>query len=104
MAVAGGTFHKLSLIFYDGFDFDCRLAWLPPDMMGKLSLVKRIFITEGIFDAMALMEHGYHAISSISCNNYPHIALQQIKDQCNRLRLTLPTLFFAYNNAKAGQR
>lgn len=80
------------------------LAWLPPDMMGKLSLVKRIFITEGIFDAMALMEYGYHAISSISCNNYPHITLQQIKDQCNRLRLTLPTLVFAYDADPAGQR
>lgn len=80
------------------------LAWVSSEMMGKLSLVKRIFITEGIFDAMALMEHGYHAISSISCNNYPQITLQRIKDECNRLRLTLPTLVFAYDNDRAGQR
>ena len=80
------------------------LAWLPPDLMSKIMLINSIYITEGVFDAMALQQHGYTAISSISCNNYPAIVLQQIKETCERLRKTLPKLVFAYDNDNAGQR
>ncbi len=84
------------------------LAWLPPklvlDSTGNVwSFVTELWITEGIFDAMALTEHGIHAISCISCSNYPEIALAQIKAYLDKLDLPYPTLVLALDNDSAGR-
>lgn len=84
------------------------LAWLPPklvlDSTGNVwSFVKELWITEGIFDAMALTEHGIHAISSISCSNYPDITLSQIKAKMDTLGKPYPTIVLALDNDSAGR-
>lgn len=62
-----------------------------------------IWITEGIFDAMALAEHGIDAVSSISCSNYPEHSLHELKSQYVKAKHTLPTLIWAFDNDKAGK-
>lgn len=84
------------------------LAWLPPKLQLKAtgnvwSFVTELWITEGVFDAMALSEHGIHAISSISCSNYPDKTLAQIKAQMDALGLPYPTLVLAFDNDDAGR-
>lgn len=62
-----------------------------------------IWITEGIFDAMALAEHGIDAVSSISCSNYPEHSLHELKSQYAKAKHTLPKLVWAFDNDKAGK-
>lgn len=44
-----------------------------------LSTAEEIWITEGIFDAIALAHHGVTAVAAISCNNYPDKALAALE-------------------------
>lgn len=62
-----------------------------------------IWITEGIFDAMALAEHGIDAVSSISCINFPEHSLYELKSKYNNAKHHLPKLVWAFDNDKAGQ-
>ena len=62
-----------------------------------------IWIAEGIFDACALAQHGLAAASSISCTNYPEIALQKLRESYQKAGKSLPTLVWAYDNDLAGQ-
>lgn len=66
-------------------------------------LPTEIWITEGIFDAMALSEQGLDAVSSISCTNHPEHSLYEIKSQYNKAKRTLPKLVWAFDNDKAGK-
>ena len=88
-----------------GFKFK-GLAWLPPKLHllhGVWSYVKELWITEGIFDAMALTENGIHAISNITAGNYPATTLAQIKARLDELGKPCPKLIFALDNDKAGR-
>lgn len=71
------------------------LWWRPSRM--DYTKVKELWIVEGIFDAIALWQRGITAVSIMSCNNYPELALQELK----RLNLQ-PTLIFALDNDSAG--
>lgn len=62
--------------------------------------VEEIWITEGIFDAIALMHAGVAAVSSLSCNNYPEAALAAMAET---RPLGRPRLVFAYDDGKAGE-
>lgn len=62
-----------------------------------------IWITEGIFDAIALGEHGIDAVSSISCSNFPEHSLHELKSQYAKAKHTLPKLVWAFDNDKAGK-
>lgn len=62
-----------------------------------------IWITEGIFDAIALGEHGIDAVSSISCSNFPEHSLHELKSQYVKAKHTLPKLVWAFDNDKAGK-
>ncbi|ALF60298.1 toprim domain-containing protein [Psychrobacter urativorans] len=62
-----------------------------------------IWITEGIFDAIALAEHGIDAVSSISCTNFPEHSLYELKSQYAKAKHTLPKLVWAFDNDKAGK-
>lgn len=64
---------------------------------------KEIWITEGIFDACALAEHGLITASSISCTNFPEQSLSELKREYGNARQTLPVLVWAYDCDKAGQ-
>lgn len=45
-------------------------AWVPPGM--TLEKLDRVFITEGIFHAIALHHAGYKAVAAFSANSFPH--------------------------------
>ena len=88
-----------------GFKFK-GLAWLPPKLNlknGVWSYVTELWITEGIFDAMALTENGIHAISNITAGNYPNITLAQIKARLDELGKPYPKVIIALDSDKAGK-
>lgn len=72
------------------------LWWSPAR---NLAEVRTIWITEGIFDAIALMQHGITAVSVLSCNNYPHLALTKLRESGS-----MPELVIAFDNDKAGKK
>lgn len=74
--------------------------WQPPNLL--LRDCKELWIVEGIFDAIALWLNGIYAVSTLSCNNYPELALQGLAIQLGTSKR--PTLVFAYDSDKAGQK
>ena len=89
-----------------GFKFKGH-AWLPPKLHlqhGIWSYVKELWITEGIFDAMALTENGLHAISNITAGNFPAHTLAQIKARMAELGKPLPKLIIALDSDHAGRK
>lgn len=89
-----------------GFHFK-GLAWLPPKLAlkgGVWSFVVELWITEGIFDAMALTESGIHAISNITAGNYPSTTLAQIKARMEDLGKPMPRLVIALDSDHAGRK
>jgi hypothetical protein len=89
------------------FNFGSQHAghwWVPPGL--DLSTVEEVWIVEGIFDAIALWLHGIPAVAALSCNNYPHHALEKLSTLRAGHR---PTLVWALDtdgtdNDGAGQR
>lgn len=75
-------------------------AWTTPNTNYLES--KEIWITEGIFDTIALWLSGITSFSALSCNNYPSIFLDQIAMKCAETGATLPKLIWAFDNDKAG--
>jgi hypothetical protein len=73
--------------------------WQPPSL--SLQGVEELWITEGIFDAIALLHNGVAAVSSLSCYNYPEVALAALGEQ---MPLGRPRLVFAFDTGKAGER
>lgn len=72
--------------------------WQAPGQ--ALAEAEEIWITEGIFDAIALMHVGITAVSALSCNNYPDIALGALAEQ---KPLSRPRLVFAFDTGAAGE-
>ncbi len=69
--------------------------WMAPAVAEMLRTASEIWITEGIFDAIALMEHDIAAVAAMSSNAYPELSLQELKDA----RLAdMPTLVWALDN------
>lgn len=78
--------------------------WQPPTLTdADLAECDEIWITEGIFDAIALLHHGIAAVSAMSCHNYPADALQRVADAAHAARSVRPTLVWALDNNRAGQ-
>lgn len=50
--------------------------WLPPSV--NVASSRRLWLVEGIFDAIALTQNGHDAVALMSCNNYPSLALQEL--------------------------
>lgn len=69
-------FGKKKAVFKPGMHYQ-GTWWQPPGM--ELANVHRLWLVEGIFDAIALFHHGIHAVALLSCNNYPAEALKQLR-------------------------
>ncbi|TEU23337.1 toprim domain-containing protein [Alkanindiges illinoisensis] len=76
-------------------------AWLTPNTNYLDS--KEIWITEGIFDTIALWLSGITSFSALSSNNYPSIFLEQIVTKCRAANKTLPTLVWAFDADPSGK-
>jgi len=84
------------------FNFGCKYQgtlWTPPMKMPE----DEIWIVEGIFDSIALMHHDIWAGSAMSCNNYPHLFLTALAEQCAENDKKRPKLVWALDGDKAGQ-
>ncbi|WP_071058773.1 toprim domain-containing protein [Pelistega sp. MC2] len=95
-------------IIDDAHKFDSKAKFMPgtkykgqwwrPSRM-DYTKVKELWIVEGIFDAIALRHHGIEAVSIMSCNNYPDVALKELSNLGVR-----PTIIFALDNDNGGTR
>lgn len=61
--------------FLKGYKYG-GLAWVHPDF--DVTKCDEVWITEGIFDALALRHIGINAISAMSANNFPETTLKEI--------------------------
>lgn len=75
--------------------------WQPPGL--AVTAAREIWITEGIFDTIALLHHGLAAVSALSSNNYPAKSLQEIAVTCTSAGAPRPTLIWALDGDKAGR-
>lgn len=77
-------------------------AWLTPNTNYLES--KEIWITEGIFDTIALWFSGITSCSALTCNNYPSIFLNEIAQKCTEAGSSFPKLVWAFDNDEAGHK
>ena len=75
-------------------------SWLTPKTNYLDS--KEIWITEGIFDTIALWLSDITTFSQLSASNYPSIFLDQIAQKCLEANKPLPKLVWALDNDPAG--
>ena len=75
-------------------------AWTTPNTNYIES--KEIWITEGIFDTIALWLSGITSFSALSCNNYPAIFLNTIARKCAEAGIPQPKIIWAFDNDQAG--
>ena len=76
--------------------------WQPQDFnISKQGEAKELWLTEGIFDALSLIEVGIQAVSVMSCNNFPSESLTALRNQLGNL--TPPKLVFAFDTGNAGE-
>lgn len=83
------------------FNFGAKyqgMAWEPPMALPH----DELWIVEGIFNSIALMLHDIYAASAMSCNNYPHLFLQSVIEQCEAAGRKRPALVWALDDGKAG--
>ncbi len=71
---------------------------------GNQDLMKasEIWITEGIFDAIALQHAGLTAVSNISAKHFPNDAITELLNQRTQAKLPPPTLIWAMDSDSAG--
>lgn len=74
--------------------------WIAPKAAEQLPTAKEVWITEGIFDAIAHMQHGNTAVSGMSSNAFPEQSLRALLDL---RRNDLPVLVWAYDNEPAAR-
>lgn len=67
--------------------------WCPPSV--DLATVEELWIVEGIFDAIALLQNGIPAVSAMSSVSYPAHALEELAEQ---RKGNLPRLVWALDN------
>jgi len=77
-------------------------AWLTPNTNYLES--KEIWITEGIFDTIALWFSDITSCSALTCNNYPSIFLNEIAQKCTEEGISFPKLVWAFDNDEAGHK
>ena len=78
--------------------------WVAPGVDLAAESVTEIWLTEGIFDAIALMHHDIAAATPLSCNNYPDKSLKELAAKCEAAGRKKPRLVWALDTGKAGER
>ncbi|WP_299142043.1 toprim domain-containing protein [uncultured Vibrio sp.] len=73
------------------------LVWQHPNV--DYHTAPDIWFTEGIFDALALIENGIPAVSLMSCSNFPTAFLAELKEHNPDVRIVA-----ALDSDKAGQK
>lgn len=63
----------------------------------------RLWIAEGIFDALSFRQIGKVAASAMSSNTYPEKGLADLRRKCAELEVPGPELVFAFDVGKAGR-
>lgn len=74
--------------------------WCPPSF--KPDGVEELWIVEGIFDAIALLHHGIHAVAIHGCTNYPDKALKELAVSLAQKGKHALKLVWALDSDKAG--
>lgn len=74
--------------------------WAAPAAAERMTTAAEVWIAEGIFDAIALLQHGACAVSAMSCNAYPDESLRQL---AKARAGNLPTLVWALDNEQAAR-
>lgn len=93
-------FGKMKARFAPGKSYAGEV-WVPPTVTtDALAKVSELWIVEGIFDAIALGHHGIHAVSAMTCNNYPAGFLRRLAEARGK---SLPTLVWALDGDAAGR-
>lgn len=69
--------------------------WSAPTVAEQLASASEVWIVEGIFDAIALMQHGLCAVAALSSNAFPEESLKALAKQRAG---HLPTLVWALDN------
>lgn len=72
-------------------------VWQHP--LDDIANEKEIWITEGIFDALALRKVGICAVSTMSCGNYPDLFLEDLEKINHKAKLVI-----AFDCDKAGKK
>ncbi|MCP8687727.1 toprim domain-containing protein [Marinobacterium sedimentorum] len=81
------------------------LAWVPPVLgMAELIEAKEIWVTEGIFNSIALLHVGIFSISNMSSANYIDGFLAQLAAACKAADKKRPVIIWALDNDRAGQK
>ena len=86
------------------FNYGCKYQgtwWHAP---GQRWDVEEIFIVEGIFKAIALLQAGYTSVSSLTTSNYPWAALKALADECERTGRERPRLVWGLDDDPAGRK
>ncbi|MEH6490729.1 toprim domain-containing protein [Halopseudomonas sp.] len=76
--------------------------WCPPCV--DLLQVDELWIVEGIFDAIALAHNDITAVTALSSNNYPELALAKLARDCDEAGTKRPKLVWALDGDAAGRR
>ena len=93
-------FGKMKARFAPGKSYAGEV-WIPPTVTTeKLATANKLWLVEGIFDAVAVGHHDIHGVSTMSCNNYPAAFLARLRAQRGT---KLPTLVWALDGDAAGR-
>lgn len=87
-------FGKMKARFAPGESY-AGVWWSAPSVRAQMREAREVWIVEGIFDAIALMQHGICAVAALSSNAYPELSLQELHDL---RRGDLPTLVWGLDN------
>ncbi|MFK3649307.1 toprim domain-containing protein [Lysobacter enzymogenes] len=72
--------------------------WCMPAVDAMLDTASEVWVVEGIFDAIAHVQHGHAAVSAMSSNAFPEESLRTL---AKRRAGNLPTLIWALDNEPA---
>lgn len=87
-------FGKMKARFAPGQSY-AGVWWAAPAALEQMRTAREVWIVEGIFDAIALLQRGICAVAAMSSNAYPEASLKELHD----LRVAdLPTLVWGLDN------
>lgn len=76
-------------------------SWVPPGI--EWHSQKEIWVTEGLFDAIALWLAGIPAIAVLGAENYPKYFLEQLASDCSTHNTKRPKLVWAFDADNSGR-